>query len=73
MDPKFYNKDGSLNRYALSCGYVEKKGSAQLYREHACYHVLVMVDGKAVREDTWSLKEVRKHLTRLSKMKDTKS
>ena len=23
MKPKFYNKDGSLTRYALACGYIE--------------------------------------------------
>jgi len=67
MDPKFYNKDGSLTRYALSCGYVQQKGNAELYREHSCYHVVARIDGKIVREDTWSLKEARAHLRRLGK------
>ena len=25
-DPKFHNRDGSLTRYALACGYVQQRG-----------------------------------------------
>lgn len=66
MDPKFYNKNGSLTRYALSCGYVEKKGDVQLYREHNCYHIVMLgSNGEVVRKATDSLKEARQHLSRL--------
>ena len=41
--PKFYNADGSLTRYGLACGYIERvvKGnnSLELWLEHNCYHV----------------------------------
>lgn len=45
MEPKFYNKNGTLTRYGLACGYVEKKESVktgnrkQLYMEHSHFHV----------------------------------
>jgi hypothetical protein len=31
MNPKFYNKDGSLTRYSLACGYIEKRGTDEAY------------------------------------------
>jgi hypothetical protein len=43
METSFYNKDGALTEYGLSCGYVEKveiNGQyAELYKEHNAYHV----------------------------------
>src|ERR1039457_3334405 len=72
-EPKFYNKDGSLTKFSLQCGYIEKKGHAQLYREHECYHIQawINVEGapdKHVRESTWSLTEARVILRKLSKV-----
>jgi len=66
-DPIFYNKDGSLTKYALLCGYVQKKGNRQLYQEHTCYHVIVEVDGKFLRESTHSLTEARKAYRRMGR------
>lgn len=67
MDPIFYNKDGSLTRYALACGYVQRKGNTQLYREHECYHVVAEVGTKFLRQSTWSLTEARKFFRQLGK------
>lgn len=43
MKTKFYNKNGELSFYGLSCGYVEskrtKKKEVQLFREHDVFHV----------------------------------
>ena len=39
----FYNKDGSLTHYALSCGYIESatvgENHLTMWLEHNCYHV----------------------------------
>lgn len=35
----FYTKNGNLTRYAFSCGYIEKRGSISLEKEHHSYHV----------------------------------
>ena len=35
----FYNKDGTLTRYAFSCGYVEVHGDKNLSMEHGVFHV----------------------------------
>ena len=44
--PKFYNADGSLTHYGLSCGYIEstRKGGNHLtlWLEHNCYHVRLL-------------------------------
>ena len=46
--PKFYNADGSLTHYGLSCGYIEstRKGGNHLtlWLEHNCYHVRLTSD-----------------------------
>jgi hypothetical protein len=47
MADEFHNKDGSLTRYALACGYVEKeyhnypqgRAYTTLYMEHGVYNV----------------------------------
>lgn len=44
MNPKFYNKDGSLTRYAFKCGYIQEKGSkdgiyVSMWHEHSTFHV----------------------------------
>lgn len=40
---KFYNKNGDLSLYALSCGYVEAKRTEKkvikLFEEHGVFHV----------------------------------
>lgn len=65
MDPKilFYRKDGSLTRYAFSCGYVQKYGDGivQLWKEHFCYHILThSSEGQITRSTTDSLTEARR-------------
>lgn len=40
----FHTKDGKLNAYAFSCGYVQEEEAEDgarvtLYREHGIYHV----------------------------------
>lgn len=38
--PLFYNRNGTLTRYAFGCGYVEKYGDAgTLWLEGGVYHV----------------------------------
>lgn len=41
--PQFYNADGSLTRYGLACGYIDREvkgdNSLELWFEHNCYHV----------------------------------
>jgi len=43
MRTQFYNRDGSLSRYALACGYVERSERENvivtMYQEHSVYHV----------------------------------
>ena len=50
MEPKFYNKNGTLTKYALFCGYVEKKKTVnqweELYIEHNCIHVRAGIQGE---------------------------
>ena len=45
MKNTFYNKDGTLTKYALACGYVEKyeglKGYVKLWQEYHVFHVLL--------------------------------
>lgn len=59
MEQKFYNKNGTLTRYGLACGYVEKRVSAktknwkQLYMEHSSFHVMAGNVG-----EKWSIWEV---------------
>jgi len=40
---RFYNRDGSLTGYGLSCGYIERleycDSWKELYMEHSHYHV----------------------------------
>jgi hypothetical protein len=39
MKTELHNKTGHLSEYGLSCGYVEKSGSKELYKEGGIYHV----------------------------------
>jgi len=42
-DTQFYNKDGSLTKYAFSCGYIETKSNSDRWKtidfEHNTFHV----------------------------------
>ena len=65
--PKFYNKDGTLNKYGLSCGYIEqfflkeKDYSNYITLELDCiYHIRGKIDDVIVWETTASLTEARK-------------
>ncbi len=49
MDPKFYNRSGTLTAYAIACGYVdvrtiEERTRAELWSEHGVYGVTVRTD-----------------------------
>jgi hypothetical protein len=70
-DRTFYNKDNSCTKYALACGYVQRIGNVQLYREHECYHILrADLDGYCVEQSaTYSLTEARA-LFRAARVKD---
>lgn len=53
MTPKFYNKNGTLTDYALSCGYVETRpisfnGEKRLSKSHGVYHVIARNDDNGV-------------------------
>jgi hypothetical protein len=70
LDPKFFNKDGSLTSYSFSCGYMQKKGNFTLWKQHYCYHIAGRnIEGKQVWESTDSLTEARKLLRKLGKGK----
>lgn len=34
-----HTKTGRLSEYGLSCGYIEKSGSKELYKDGEVYHV----------------------------------
>ena len=67
-EPKFHNKDGTLTRYALSCGYVEVKGKFSLWSEHGVLHVRGLdKNDKQVWKNPETLKEGRKLLRQLNR------
>lgn len=50
MQVKFKTKDGFLNSYAFSCGYVEKyeidtNNRKTMYKEYNCFHVNGFLNG----------------------------
>jgi hypothetical protein len=57
MDPVFKNKDGTLTRYALACGYIEKRGTDEAYvtlEQFSSNGALrVHVGGRWAREDIY--------------------
>ena len=80
-DSRFHNKDGSLTRYALSCGYLEAKtwpkgsriSEAEAYatlEQFAATNILrVFVSGRYARFDVYTgtdLKAARKALRALN-------
>lgn len=66
MDPKFYNKSGSLTTYSFACGYVEAKGGYSLWKEHWCYHIAGKnAAGEIVHKETDSLVEARAIMRKL--------
>lgn len=70
MEPKFFNKNGTLTNYALSCGYVEKKESEQIVKrmfvEHGHIHVQ-MFNKKLLYRELWEVFE-RDQLTKARKL-----
>jgi len=52
MNPKFYNKNGTLTAYALACGYVETRplqtenGEVRLFRDGVVWHVQARDDNR---------------------------
>ena len=36
---RYYNKNGTLTRYAFSCGYIEKHANLNLHMRHGVFHV----------------------------------
>lgn len=66
-NPDFYNKDGQLNDYALSCGYIQVTEFCEDRHMHllkdGCYHVRIYNHKEHSRE-LWcsfdSLTEARK-------------
>lgn len=62
MEPKFFNKDGSLTKYSFKCGKVQEEGCVSMWMEHFCYTIqLRKEDGSVVRKETDSLKRARAH------------
>jgi hypothetical protein len=55
MNSKFYTKRGELTRYALACGYIEKRGTDEAYAklEQICSNgtLRVIVGGRWYRGD----------------------
>lgn len=65
MKPEFYTSDGHLTRYALACGYTERKGSLRL--EQICSNGALKVYNVETHEVTYlgpNLKEARKALAK---------
>lgn len=51
LDNTFYRKDGTLTKYALACGYVEKmeldtNNRVTLYQEHSTFHIVGFFKGE---------------------------
>lgn len=71
-------KDGSLSRYAFTCGYAESctKGQirVELYHEYGCYHIQAynydLPDCRLVWETTNSLTYARQQYHALRKLLD---
>ena len=64
-DCMFYNKDGTLTRYAFSCGYIEKQknGNKNLSMRHGVFHVLGQDEnGNFVNESFQHVKPARAFL-----------
>lgn len=58
---------GALTRYGFACGYIERRASLTLYREHSCYHVKGFNAAGAHRWETcYTLAEARRILRRLA-------
>lgn len=62
--PKHVTKRGRLTRYALACGYIERKGSddnrAVLESEHGVFHVKGFEKGKHFWESFDNLTAARR-------------
>jgi hypothetical protein len=69
MDKKFFNKDGSLTIYALSCGYIEKQKDSIRYKtlfiEHSHIHVQSGLHGR--EREVWEVFEINE-LTKARKL-----
>lgn len=61
-EPRFRNKRGDLSAYAFRCGYVENKGSLNLYMEHNTYHVAGLIEETYITGSFDTLKEARQCL-----------
>lgn len=63
-DVKFRLKDGRLTLYSLACGYVQKEGDdenyKQLYMEHSHFHIQAVRAGKIVIWLTYDSNELTK-------------
>jgi hypothetical protein len=59
----FYNKDGTLTRYAFSCGYVEKHGNKNMGMRHGVFHVDGQdINGNSVNKSFATVKPARAFL-----------
>lgn len=76
MLKSFYNKDGSLTEYALSCGHVQearqnKDAYVYLEKQHGVYHVKALIHGVQWGED-WNETKARQWFT-FSKLAQAKA
>lgn len=72
--PKFHNKDDTLTRYALSCGYIEKLENNEMYLTLSERHntLLVSCFNKVSQERIYNkgfylMKDARKAYNKLKK------
>lgn len=64
---KFRNKDGSLTRYALACGYVEEEAGVKLYGDGAVYQVKGWICNKLEWESYDELTPAKKAFKKMVK------
>ena len=68
QDPVFYNKDGTLTKYAFACGYVQQEhfdisghlAKKDIYQEHTTYHFRLFIDDKKIFWKSYDLEDYDK-------------
>lgn len=72
---KTFNKDGSLTRYAFSCGYVEvysvkgQENDISISREHETFHVKGFFGEKWINKAFSKIGDARKYIRQYGKLK----
>ena len=69
--PDIYRKDEKLSAWGFRLGYIERQeneeNSAEIFREHAVYHVRKFIKGVRVWETFTNLNEARQTFNRFKR------